>query len=357
MTRRHFLHTAALSSAAASTAALVSGCGPLRSSASRPAGQVMTVGGPVDARDLGVTLAHEHAFADLRPYDEQARDPLDLDPEAVVAVVLPYLEEIRALGVRTFVDATAVGLGRRPDVLRRLAEASGLHVVTTTGAYLAAGGRFIPPYVRTASADALARRWVGEWERGIGGTDVRPGLVKIGVEGGPLTDLEATVVRAAARTHRETGLLIAAHVGPWGEPAPGALSASAVAQLDLLEAEGVGPSAWVWVHAQNEADGEQHVRAARRGAWVSFDGYRPGDEARYVALVTRMRDAGLLGRVLVSQDAGWYSADEPGGGDFAPYAPLVTTLVPALRRGGLGDAEVNALLVRNPAEALAIRTR
>ena len=314
----------------------------------------MTVNGSVAAADLGLTLAHEHAFADLRPYAEQAREPFDLDPEAVVAIVLPYLEEIRDLGVRTFVDATAVGIGRRPALLRRLADASGLHVLTTTGAYLSAGGRFISPYVRTESADALARRWIYEFERGIDGTGVRPGLVKVGVEGGPLTDLETKVVRAAARTHRETGLLVAAHVGPWGEPAPGALATSAFAQLDLLEAEGVAPEAWVWVHAQNETDAEQHVRAARRGAYVSFDGYRPGDEGRYVALVARMKGAGLLSRVLISQDAGWYTAGEPGGGDFVPYAPLVTTLVPAFRNSGLTDADLDALLVRNPARALAI---
>jgi len=318
-------------------------------------GQLMTVAGPIAAGDAGMTLTHEHLYADLRPFDEQVAKPLPPDVDAVVAVVLPYLQAIRRLGCRTLVDCTATTLGRNPALIRRLSEASGLHMLTTTGAYLAAGGRFIPPYVREETDEQLAARWLAEWRNGIDGTGVRPGLIKLGVEGDPLTGLERKALRAAARTHLQSGLAIAVHTGPWSAVEPGRNARCAFAQLDLLQAAGVAPSAWIWVHAQNEVESRHHIEAARRGGWVSFDGYRPGQEDAYVAMIARMREAARLDRVLVSQDAGWYNAGEPGGGEFKPYAPILTTLLPALRKHGFDAAAIRTLFTENPARAFGVR--
>lgn len=351
MRRREFIHALAVSSFALTLPAWA------RTAAGSPAraGQVMTVTGPVDASDLGMTLSHEHLFADLRPFAEQVAAPLPLDVDEVVEVVLPYLQAIRRLGCRTLVDCTATTLGRQPALIRRLSQASRLHMLTATGAYLAAGGRFIPPYVRDETDEQLGARWIGEWRDGIDGTGVRPGLIKLGIEGDPLTDLERKTLNAAARTHLASGLVIAVHTGPWSDVEPGRNARCAFAQLDLLEAAGVAPSAWIWVHAQNEVQGSQHVLAARRGGWVSFDGFRPGQEGEYLRMIGRMREASLLDRVLVSQDAGWYNAGQPRGGEFKPFDPAFTALIPALRGGGFGDDEIRTLFVRNPARAFAIR--
>lgn len=318
---------------------------------------VMTVKGPIDASAMGMTLAHEHLYADVRPYAEQAAHRIVPDADAVVAMLRPHLRNLKAAGCRTLVDCTATTLGRDPALIRRLSEESGLHMLTVTGAYVAAGGRFVPPYVNQEDDARLAARWIGEWRDGIDGTGVRPGLIKLGIENDPLGEIERKVLRAAARTHLESGLVIAAHTGPWGEVAPGRNARCALAQLDLLESMGLAPSAWIWVHAQNEVQGEHHLAAARRGAWVSFDGYRPGQEGQYVAMLRRMADAGLLGRVLLSQDAGWYNAGQPGGGDFKPYDPLFIALLPELRRNGFDDDAIATLMIRNPAAAFAVDVR
>jgi phosphotriesterase-related protein len=351
MHRRGFLGVLAVSSVALA----LPGCARVGGGAAGEGGMVMTVGGPIDAADLGMTLTHEHLFADLRPHAEQVARPLPLDMDEVVVVVLPHLREIRRLGCRTLIDCTATTLGRNPALIKRLSAASGLHMLTVTGAYAAAGGRFVPPYVRDETSDQLAARWIGEWRHGIGDTGVRPGLIKLGVEGDPLSDTERKLLRAAARTHLESGLVIASHTGPWSEVEPGRNARCAFAQLELLEAAGVAPSAWIWVHAQNEAQVSHHVQAARRGAWVSFDGFRPGQAQAYVASIGRMREEGLLHRVLVSQDAGWYHAGEPRGGEFNPFHPVFTSLIPALRGNGFGEDEIQTIFVRNPARAFAVR--
>lgn len=351
MRRREFIRTMA----GASLALGLPGCAG--NGASAGTATVMTVLGAVDATDLGVTLAHEHLYADLRPHAEQAASPMAPDMDAVEQVVLPYLRDLRRLGCRSLVDCTATTLGREPRLIRQLSRQSGLHMLTVTGAYVAANGRFIPPYARVESEAQLAARWTGEWNDGIDGSGVRPGLIKLGIEGDPLTEIERKVLRAAARTHLATGLVIAAHTGPWADVEPGRNARCAFAQLDVLEEAGVAPTAWIWTHAQNEARGSHHVRAGQRGGWVSFDGFRPGQEDAYIAMLDRMREAALLDRVLVSQDAGWYNAGQPRGGEFKPYTPLFTALIPALRRHGFDEDEIATLLVRNPSRAFAIRTR
>lgn len=317
----------------------------------------MTVNGWLDAAEMGVTLTHEHVFADVRSYEEQAQQRLEVDPDEVVEVVLPYLARVRELGCRTLIDCTATDLGRSPALVKRLSAASGLHMLTVTGNYLAANGRFIPEYVRSSTADQLARRWIGEWQNGIADTGVRPGLMKLGMNGGPLTTLEEKAFRAAVTTHQETGLTIATHVGPWGEAAPGVNGASASHMLAILQEARVSPSAWIWYHAQNEKDPAHHFRAGELGAWVSFDGLAPNTLEAHLEMVIRMRARGLLNRVLVSHDAGWYTAGEPRGGTFRAFDTVFTEFIPALREAGFSESEIAELFVRNPAEAFAVRKR
>jgi phosphotriesterase-related protein len=255
---------------------------------------------------------------------------------------------LRALGCRTFVDATASCLGRDPVLLRRLSEVSGLNILTVTGNYAAADYKYLPPEVYSLADEGLAERWIDEWNNGIGGTGIRPGFIKLGFNGGPLSKVEQKLIRAGAITHLRTGLTIGAHTGP---------AVSAFEQLAILEKERVHPSAWIWIHSQNEKNEARHIEAGRRGAWVEFDGIDPETLGLHVKLVTRMRDEGLLDRVLISQDAGWYHVGQPGGGTSRSYETVFTQFVPALRANGFNASEIETLLIHNPAKAFSISVR
>jgi phosphotriesterase-related protein len=78
---------------------------------------------------------------------------------------------------------------------------------------------------------------------------------------------------------------------------------------------------------------------------------RENNWERRVGQVEDMAARGLLGRVLVSADAGWYHVGEPGGGDFLPYDLVFTKFLPEIRRL-LGEKAVRQLIVENPAKAL-----
>lgn len=331
MTRRDFLSTAA---------AAVTAAGAARTPRSR-GGTIQTVTGPLAAAELGRTLMHEHVLVDFIGAGRVSRSRYD--PDEAFRVARPHLDRVRAAGCQTIVECTPAFLGRDPPLLRRLSHATGLRILTNTGYYGAAADKFVPAHAYRETPVQLADRWTHEAERGIDGTGIRPAIMKIGVDAGPLSAIDEKLVRAAALTHRRTGLPIASHTGD---------GVAAIAQLTLLRSEGVPAGAFIWVHAQNEPDGEIHARLAREGAWVEFDGVSERQRDRHVDLVMAMRTKGLLRHVLISQDAGWYRVGEPGGGDFRGFGMLFEDFLPRLRAAGATAEDVEQLIVDNPRRAI-----
>ena len=297
-----------------------------------PERRVQTVTGPVAAGRLGVTLIHEHVMVDMLQAGRY-------DPEEVFATARPHLEAARAAGCRTLVDPTPEHIGRDAALLRRLSEATGLNIVTVTGIYGAANQKFVPEFARRETAEQLAARFEMEAKQGIGETGIRPGWIKTGVNQAPLAELERKLVRAAALAHRATGLTVSSHT---------ATGKAAMEQLEIFAEAGAPAQAFVWVHAQNEKDHAWHLRVARAGAWVEFDGIRETTLDWHLECVRVMKEAGLMGRTLISQDSGWYHVGEPKGGAFRGYTLLLREFAPRLEAGDAGE-----LLVRNPARALA----
>lgn len=308
--------------------------------------RVMTVTGEVAADQLGKMLPHEHILVDFVGADQVSPDRYDADE--AFKVMLPYVKQAKEAGCQAIAECTPAYLGRDPKLLQRLSSVTGVKFLTNTGYYGARQGKFLPEHAYRESADELAKRWTTEWKDGIEGTDVRPGFIKIGVDAGPLTDVDRKLVQAAARCHLKTGLTIAGHTGD---------GKAALEQVDVLRKEGVSPSAWIWVHAQNERNSEVHMQVARAGAWIEFDGVGPSSIERHVNLVKTMRNVGLLDHVLVSHDAGWYSVGEPRGGKVRGFDTLFTKFLPALKKSGLSEAEVQRLIVTNPAKAFVIGVR
>ena len=186
--------------------------------------QINTVLGPVPLADLGRTLMHEHVLIDIVGANGIA--PGRYDGPEVRSVVLPYLKQLRSQGCGTFVDCTPAYLGRAPELLFQLSQSSGLHILTNTGFYGAIGGRYIPEFAFSATAEDLAARWTSDFQAGIPPAGIRPALIKIGVDPGPLSKINSKLVSAAALTHLRTGLVIASHTGD---------GLAAMAQLNLLK--------------------------------------------------------------------------------------------------------------------------
>lgn len=326
---------------------LLSGLALLLLNGKRKKPYIITVNGPIETNQLGLSLIHEHILVDFIGADETNHSRWNR--EAVSKKVLPYLLEAKKAGVKSFFDCTPAFLGRDVQLLKMLSAQSGLQIITNTGYYGAVNKKYLPSWAFTETAEQLAARWINEFKHGIEETSVKPGFIKISVDMEvPLVEVDAKLVKAAALTHLATGLTICSHTGP---------AKAALAQLEILQKEKVKPNAFVWVHAQNEKDKSNFIKAAQMGAWVSLDGIGWGDFDNYIDSIVQLKNAGLLTRVLISHDAGWYKPDEKEGGEIKEYTNLFTEIIPRLKNQGFVDSDINQLLVRNPSDALSINIR
>jgi phosphotriesterase-related protein len=280
-------------------------------------------------------LVHEHVLVDFVGADKIA--PGRYDPDVVFQLVKPKLEEIQKLGCKRFQDCTPNYLGRDPKLLARLQDATGIEMWTNTGLYAARNHNYLPPYAKTETPAQLAKRWAEEFRKGVDG--VKPRFIKIGVNRGPLPELDKKIVRAAALASKDTGLTFVSHTGN---------GIAAQEQLDIVLEEKLPPSKFVWVHADGEKDHSFHRKIAEAGAWVEFDHVGPAAEALrwHLECVQFMEKNNLLRRTLISQDAGYYKPGEPNGGPFKDYSHLYTRFVPQL-----SAATAKTLLWENPRAA------
>lgn len=304
---------------------------------------VQTVTGPIPAAALGMTLPHEHVLCDF--VGAERTDPSRWDADTVVAAMRPRLEELVQRRVGTFVDCTPAYIGRDPVILRRLAEATGLTMITNTGYYGGADDAFVPQHAYDESAEELAERWVLEFEQGIGDTGIRPGFVKTGVDeitGPELSPIDGRLVRAAALTSRATGLSVTCHTGG---------GAAGLAAARLFVDTGADPARFVVAHSDGHGV-EINRQVADLGAWVSYDGVGRHDHDEHLRIVLALIEH-RLDRVLLSHDSGWWNAGVDDGGEIAGYTALVDEFLPALRSAGATDEQVERLVVRNPADMLA----
>jgi phosphotriesterase-related protein len=310
-----------------------------------PTGKIITVNGAISPEKLGTTLEHEHVMVDFSGAGNY--HPELYDRQEAYERILPEFEKLKAFGVQTFVECTPNFLGRDALLLKKLSEATGIHILTNTGFYGAQNNKFIPGHVLEMTAEAIAEFYIAEFEQGIEGSGIRPGFIKTAVDRKPLSDFHATLARAAAIAHKATGLTIMSHTGP---------ALGAFQQLDILKAEGVSPEAFIWTHASNEKDWDNLVKAAQMGAWVSLDNFGWNEENLQGDVLVFLKDEGVLDKILISHDAGWYEPTNPTN-EIKPYTAIFETLVPNLKDIGFTGADIEQLLVKNSAKAFTINKR
>jgi phosphotriesterase-related protein len=268
-------------------------------------------------------------------------------------LVVTELGRFRSAGGHTVVDLTPADIGRNPEALRKIAESTGLNVVMGCGWYLQPTH---PKYLDERTAEELATQLVGEIRNGVGPLSIRPGIIgEIGTSE-PVHENEVRVLRAVAMAQRETGLAVSVHLQPWG------LEGHVV--LDALLAEGVAPQRIVLGHLNTAHHEAVYLRSLLdRGALLEFDlfgfdhslfglgRYVPSD-ADVATTVAGLVSGGFGDCVLLSQDIGVRTRLLAYGG--WGYAHLLEHVVPLLLDRGLGDLDIDRMLVTNPRRVLEV---
>jgi phosphotriesterase-related protein len=255
---------------------------------------------------------------------------------------------------------------RRIEVLRQIAEATGLNVVASTGSYKEPQ---MTAAVRQASVQELADVFTRELTDGIDGTGIQAGIIKVGSSMRRITPAEEKLIRAAARAHRRTGAPITTHatVGTMGRE-----------QVQILEDEKADVSRLVIGHSDLNANVDYHEGIVRRGASVGFDtigkerfvyvrtetagreryefeqeAYFVPDWQRRATLIDLVR-RGYAGRIVLSSDISRSEAlHNPATLGSWGYGYVLGWFVPALQDAGVGEHDLRRMLVETPRRILA----
>lgn len=308
--------------------------------------RVMTVSGPIPPDRLGFTLPHEHTGIALWHIAGRF-DYWELTPDE--ELITEELRDFRRRGGGTLVDLTLDGVGRDPHRLRRLAGATGLNIVMGCGWYR---GSHYPPeaLIERRTVDELAAELIGEFERGVGSTGIRPGIIgEIGADKPWVSPAEERVHRAAARAAQATGMAVTTH---------GVQSAVGQAQLRIFIEEGLDPGRVVIGHSDSYPDLDHYLTILDRGANLQFDflGHRFGveeaREPRLVEIIVELLERGFGAQLLLSQDVCHNRQLKAYGG--SGYVYLQQQFLPTLRTAAVAEGEIRQMTIENPARILTI---
>jgi predicted metal-dependent phosphotriesterase family hydrolase len=308
--------------------------------------RVMTVSGPIPPEKLGFTLPHEHTGIALWHVDRRW-DYWELTPDD--DLIVEELRDYRRRGGASIVDLTLDGVGRDPHRLRSLASSTGLNIIMGTGWYR---GAHYPAeaLVERRSVDELAAAIIDEFEHGVAGSGIRPGIIgEIGTDKPWVSALEERVHRAAARAAKATGMAITTH---------GVQSPVGLAQLRIFTEEGIDPSRVVIGHADSYPNIDFYLEVIDAGANLQFDflGHRFGIEEalepRLIEIIVELLERGFAPQLLLSQDV-CHNRQLKAYGGFG-YVYLQQHFLPSLRTAAVGEGEIRQMTVDNPARILAI---
>lgn len=290
---------------------------------------------------------HEHIFV-ITTEVQQNHD--EWHEEERVNDAIEKLRGLKAAGYDTVVDLTVIGLGRYiPRIVRVAKEVPGLNIIVATGVYTYDR---VPSFFKFRrpggdQPDPMTDMFVRDITKGIPGTGgVRAGVLKCAIDHeGMVKDVER-VLRAIAAAHRQTGAPITVHTHPE--------SKRGLEVHRVFSDEGVDPQRVVLGHSGDTTDADHLSELADLGYLLGMDRFGVDlmpFEAR-VGIVAEMARRGYADRMVLAHDAACYfDWMEPAAIAFTPnwhYLHIENDVLPALRKEGVTDEQIDQMLIANP---------
>jgi phosphotriesterase-related protein len=310
---------------------------------------VATAGGEIDSSALGRTLMHEHVFV-LTTDVQQNTDEWDEDVRVSDAV--EKLTALKQAGYDTFVDPTVMGLGRYVPRIEKIAAQVDVNIVVATGVYTYDTVPFYfhhkGPALGPDFPEPMIDMFVRDITVGIPGTSTRAAFLKCAIDHFGLTPDVERIMRAVAKAHRQTGAPITVHTHPD--------SRTGLEVHRVMSDEGVDPTRVVLGHSGDSTDADHLAQLADFGYILGMDRFgidvSSPFEAR-VGIVAELARRGYADRMVLSQDAACYIdwIDQ----DLKPvvlpnwhFLHIENDVLPALRKEGVTDEQIDQMLVGNP---------
>ncbi|XP_055970520.1 phosphotriesterase-related protein isoform X1 [Sorex fumeus] len=344
-------------------------------------GKVQTVLGLVEPSQLGRTLTHEHltmtfdfcyhpppscqeAFSkepfmlknlfwiQKNPYSHKENLRLNQETEAVREELLHF----KASGGGTMVENTTIGISRDVQTLKRLAQETGVHIVSGAGFYVDATHS---PQTRAMSVEQLTDVLMKEILHGADGTSIKCGVIgEIGCSW-PLTESEKRVLQATAHAQDQLGCPVIIH--------PGRNSRAPFQIIRILQEAGADISKTVMSHLDRTMlDKKELLEFAQLGSYLEYDLFgtellhyqfnpdidMPDDNTR-IRRVRLLVDEGYEDRILVAHDIHTKHRLVKYGGHG--YSHILTNVVPKMLLRGITERAIDKILIENPQQWLTFK--
>lgn len=355
-------------------------------------GKIQTVLGLIEPEQLGETLMHEHVYVDYSPNfklgdlpgaayltDEEEKriweEPLAIENTGIcrcyfsqsrdnmrltdINMAIRNTALYKKAGGGALVECSSEGIkaDQHPESLVQISRGSGLHVIMGTGAYL---NRSHPDWLKSSSVADIEDLMCTNILQGMGGTDIKAGLVgEIGVTT-EMTPSEARVLRASIATCHRTGVAMSVHPG-YSVAAPSEI-------LSFVDGVGASLDRVVMGHVDRGLLGVEHMAAlCRRGATIAFDQFGwptsfqhslrynihyPSDLTR-CDMIRQLWDMGYGDQVVLSHDIAFKTRLVEYGGKS--YDHISNNILPSLRLRGLTDKQIKQMVEYTPMRLLTIQ--
>jgi len=309
--------------------------------------QINTVTGTVSPEKLGTTLMHEHLLIGWAGWELDCAVP-KFERKSALKNCVEQLKQLKDMGLESMIDPCPMDIGRDVTFMGEVASASGVNIVCATGLYKEDLGN--TAYFKQRTIEDITEVYVSEITKGIGDTGIKAGIIKCATGKDKITPYEENLLRAASRAHKRTGVPITTHTdeGTMGRE-----------QLDIFASEGVDLSHVIIGHSCGSSDLRYHTDMLDKGCFLGFDrfglDFLHPDRLRLAALIGLV-GVGFEQQIVLSHDsvACWLGR----GLDVTPQlarmienwkpSHVFQNIVPALRKAGVAQPKIDAMLVGNP---------
>jgi phosphotriesterase-related protein len=307
--------------------------------------------GDIAPQALGFCQSHEHlSIARNCPVTGGLELCIDDAEKSAAELELYY-----AAGGRAITDAQPLGCGREADMLERISQNSGVHIIASTGFHKLA---MYPEshWMHSSGEDDLTQLFISELDRGmyLDGDSRFPqrqgramaGQIKTAIDTEGLSPRYQKLFSAAAEAAKAADCALMAHIEQNTDPRP--LAA-------FLAKQGLDGNRLIFCHLDRAiADINIHKEICQQGIYLEYDTIgRPKyhDDEKEAAIIYELVQSGYEKQLLLSLDTTRARLASYGGSPGLTH--ILKSFIPLLLAREFTEAHIKRFFIENPARVFA----
>ena len=307
--------------------------------------------GPIDSKELGFTLMHDHILA--CDWTMRQSFPNWFDKDIFIEKAPKALIAAKKAGVNTIVDVTPIDLGRDINIIYEIAKKAEMQVIAATGFYKEM------PWMFGKEEDEIIKLLVNDIEKGIQGTKIKASIIKCATFDSGLTTMNKKLLSVCAKAHLYTGAPITTHTQ--------ASNKSGILQQDVFEENGVNLKGVIIGHCGDSNDIEYLETILKRGSYIGMDRFgllQFNPLENRIATIKKLCKLGWEDKIVLSHDlvlfsdAGnskwdpkkgvWFTEAYDEEGKLIDFTYISKVVIPKLLEAGISENQIKSMTIDNP---------